>query len=799
MKKIEGVYNPAKTEDKIYQFWEKGNYFKPKIKKDAKPFVISMPPPNITGNLHIGHALTLSIEDTLIRYNRMKQIPTLWIPGVDHAGIATQNVIEKQLKKEGKNRHILGREKFLKRVWQWVDEYGNNIDKQIRKMGSSCDWNRKRFTLDKEYEKAVIHEFVSLYKAGLIYKGEYIINWCPRCETVVSDIEVIYKEEKSFLYYIKYPFVDQKGGITVATTRPETMLGDTAVAVSHKDKRYKKIVGKTVRLPFVNREIPIIADKDIDPEFGTGAVKITPAHDPLDYEIGKRHRLQEVVVIGFDGKMTSEAGGFKGLNINTARDVIITELEKMGLIKKKEKYLHSVGHCERCNTTIEPMISKQWFVKIDSLAKPAIEAAEKRKVEFVPDRFRKVYLNWMNNIHDWVISRQLWWGHQIPVWYCDECDEEIIAETEQENCPNCQSIKLTRDPDVLDTWFSSALWPFAALGWPKNTPDYKYFYPTSVLETGYDIIFFWVARMIISGLYFTKKAPFEKVYLHGLVRDIQGRKMSKSLGNVINPLDIIDKYGTDALRLSLIVGQTPGNDLKISDEKIRGNKNFINKIWNISRFISLNLDKWDPSLPESKKMTNFDRWIISRIQNVIKQVSDDIENFKLSQAGNILYDFIWNEFADWYLEIAKVQMTDQNKKYSTERVLSYCLANILKMLHPFIPFITEEIWQTLVDKDALISAEWPKEDKQSINKQVENYTNSIIDIIKIIRVERAKNKIEPAKLLTAYFSTNEKFDKIDLDVMKRLARLEDIIVNDTLPSQKGIIIKSGNTDISLII
>lgn len=798
MKKLEKIYNPKKTENRIYRFWGKGKFFKPKVKKGLKPFVIPMPPPNITGNLHIGHALTTAIEDALIRFYRMKQIPTLWVPGVDHAGIATQNVVEKELAKEGKTRHMLGRKKFLDRIWKWVKKYGKNIDNQLKKLGASCDWDRKKFTLDKGYEKAVIHEFVSLYDDGLIYKGEYIINWCHRCETVISDIEVTYKEEKGFLHYINYPFISRKGGITVATTRPETMLGDTAVAVNPKDKRYKKLVGKIVRLPLINREIPIITDKAVDPDFGTGAVKVTPAHDPLDYEIGKRHDLEEIMVIGFDGKMTSEADQFEGLDVKTARDVVVLELQKQGFLEKKEPYIHSVGHCERCDSFVEPLISKQWFVRIDPLAKPAIEAVKKDRVQFIPSRFKKIYLNWMKEIHDWTISRQLWWGHQLPVWYCDECDKAIVAEEEPKKCPSCESSKITRDSDVLDTWFSSALWPFASLGWPKKTPDYKYFYPTSVLETGYDIIFFWVARMIMSGFYFTRKAPFEKVYIHGLVRDLKGRKMSKSLGNVVDPLEIIEKYGTDALRFGLIVGQTPGNDLRLSEEKIRGNRNFINKIWNVSRFIGLNIKKWDSNLPNLKKMTAFDKWILSRSQKIIQKVTKEIEDFNFSQAGNDIYAFLWDEFADWYLEIAKIQLATDNLQITTRRVLAHCLENLLKLLHPFTPFVTEEIWQRLIKKDkALIVSEWPKTDKKLLDEKSEHDAKFVIDLIKTIRALRLKNKIEPAKLLNAYFTSKEKFDNLTIEIVKRLARLESLNSVKTLPPKKGIKIKTK--DLSMLI
>ncbi len=730
MKKSSKAYDPHKIENKIYQMWEDGKYFTSKINLKKKPFTIVIPPPNVTGNLHMGHALNNTIQDILIRWNRMKNNPTLWIPGKDHAGIATQNVVEQELAKENKNRYELGREKFIKRVWMWVKEYGGNIENQLRRLGSSCDWTRKRFTLDEGLSEAVKEAFIKLYEKGLIYKGDRIINWCPRCVTVLSDLEVEYKEEESNLWYIRYPIknpsskIKNQNYIIVATTRPETMLGDTAVAVHPKDKRYEKLIGKTVSLPLMEKEIPIIADKIVDREFGTGAVKVTPAHDPTDYEIAKRHNLPYVKIINQGGKMTSETGRFSGLDLMVCRDVVVQELKKQGLLEKTEDYTHSVGKCYRCKKTVEPLVSKQWFVKIRPLALPAIQAVKKGKIKFTPTRFTKTYLQWMENIQDWCISRQLWWGHQIPVWYCDECNETHVAKQKPKKCKSCKCSHLSQDPDVLDTWFSSSLWPFSTLGWPKETKELKYFYPTSILVTAPDIIFFWVARMIMMGLEFTGKIPFHIVHLHGLVRDEKGRKMSKSEGNVINPLNLIDKYSADSLRMALICGVAPGSDVAISDEKVKGYRNFANKVWNAFRFILLNLDRLSSN--EKKELVKLiekgdlkkglkkeDKEILKKLEKESKKIEASLKKYRFSDAASTCYHFFWHQFCDKYIEKTKprLQKEDKDRIFALASLI-YVLKTNLKLLHPFMPHVTEHIWQILqniklADKKPLIVQDWP--------------------------------------------------------------------------------------------
>ncbi len=745
------VYNPQKIENKIYKIWERGKYFTPKINIMRKPFTIVIPPPNVTGNLHMGHALNNTIQDILIRWHRMKNSPTLWLPGTDHAGIATQNVVEQELDSEGKNRYDLGREKFIKYTWQWVEKYGGNIENQLRRLGASCDWTRKRFTLDEGLSEAVKEAFIRLHKKGLIYQGDRIINWCPRCVTVLSDLEVEYEEEKSSLWYIRYPIVNSKRCenqrfykvkspkfIIVATTRPETMLGDTAVAVHPRDKRYKKLIGKTVNLPLMGREIPIITDEAVDPKFGTGAVKVTPAHDPTDYEIAQRHNLPQVKIIDQEGKMTPKAGKFSGLDLMICRDIVVRELKKQGLLEKIKDYTHSVGKCYRCKKTVEPLVSKQWFVKIKPLAKPAIVAVKKDKIKFIPYRFTKIYLGWMENIQDWCISRQLWWGHQLPVYYCRQeeiknkklkrkkkgCGKIIVSKERPKRCPKCGSSKLTQDPDVLDTWFSSALWPFSTLGWPKKTKDLQYFYPTSVLVTAPDIIFFWVARMIMMGLEFTGKVPFHIVHLHGLVRDEKGRKMSKSEGNVIDPLNLIDKYSADSLRMALVCGIAPGSDVAISDQKVKGYRNFSNKIWNAFRFILLNLDKLSSEeKKELKKLIekeNFkkglekeDKEILKKLEKLSKKVETSLEKYRFSDAALACYHFFWHHFCDIYIEKTKPRLQKEGKdRVLALAVLVYILQINLKLLHPFMPYVTEHIWQTLgdselADKKPLLIQNWP--------------------------------------------------------------------------------------------
>lgn len=681
---MDKVYKPHEVEERIYKFWEEGGYFKPKIDKKKKPFVIVQPPPNVTGELHVGHALTATIQDILIRYHRMKGDPTLFLPGVDHAGIATQYILEKELKKVGKTRFDLGREKFTERIWAWIDKYGQRIDQQHRRLGVSVDWSRKRFTFDKDYQKAVKVAFKKLYHDGLIYRGERIINWCPRCQTAISDLENVYKEEKGHLYFIGYPLKGDQGSITVATARPETMLGDTAVAVNPKDRRYEKLVDHKTILPLIKREIPIISDEAVDPEFGTGAVKVTPAHDPVDFEIGERHHLGKIKVIGEDGKITKEGHRYQGLTTGEARQKILADLKKAGFLEKTADYTHNVGHCQRCDTVTESLTSKQWFVKMQPLSDSALKAVEEGRIKIVPKRFEKIYFNWVKNIRDWCISRQIWWGHKIPIK-----DEE----------------------DVLDTWFSSSLWPFATLGWPKKTADFSYFYPTTILETGYDILFFWAARMIMMGLYLTKKEPFKIVFLHGMVRDVLGRKMSKTLGNVMDPLELVDKYGADALRMGLISGTTPGNDMRLYEEKILGYRNFANKIWNIARFINLNFEKIDrkvPNLLEIKnKIKTEDERILSDLDTLKKTVTGAIERYRLSDAGQLVYKFLWHEFADVYLEESKPRLLKND--VIALSVLQLVFTETLKLLHPFMPHITEELWGKLKKKEgALINSSWPQ-------------------------------------------------------------------------------------------
>lgn len=690
MKKIPKAYEPKKVEEKIYKLWERGNFFKPKESK-KKPFVVAIPPPNITGSLHMGHALNNTIQDVVVRYHRMNQEPTLWIPGTDHAGIATQNVVEKELKKEGLTRYDLGREKFVKRVWQWKEKYGNLILDQLKKLGCSCDWSRARFTLDKDYVKAVETAFKHYYKKGWIYQGPRIVNWCPRCATAISDIEVKYMPRKTKLWYIKYPIKNEKKFITVATTRPETMLGDTAVAVNPKDRRYKNLIGKKAILPLINRSIPIIADRLVDKDFGTGAVKITPAHDATDNKIGKAHKLLTVNVIGEDGKMTKEAKEYAGLKILRARKKIIEDLKKQKLLNKEEDYQHSLATCHRCETPIEPLISKQWFLKMDKLAKPAIKVVEENKIKFIPARYKKIYLDWMENVEDWCISRQLWWGHKIP---------------------------LRGVGDVLDTWFSSALWPFAILGWPQKTKDFKDFYPTIFLSTARDIIYLWVARMIFSSLEFCKIIPFKNVYIHSIILTLEGRRMSKSLGTGLNPLNLIDKYGADATRFGLLyLTSRDQQQIKFSEDAIKASRNFANKIWNIKRFLIMN------KKPLSKKHSLADKWILSRLNTIIKEITEKLENYQLGEAARQLYDFIWHEYADWYIEISKQQKEDVNP-----RVFN----TILQLLHPFMPFITEHLWKIGYEIEQwLIISKWPKPNKKMINKKAEKefekYKQKIIE------------------------------------------------------------------------
>ena len=757
---IPKVYDPASVEKKWYEFWEKNRYFHAEPEPGKKPFSIVIPPPNITGKLHMGHALDNTLQDILIRWHRMMGDNTLWMPGYDHAGLATQIKVEEVLKKEeGKTRFDLGREEFVKRVWAWKEEYGDRIINQLKCLGISCDWERKRFTMDEGCSRAVRETFVSLFEKGLIYKGTRITNWCVNCHTALSDIEVEHEDTPGHLWYVRYPVVGEEDTyLTIATTRPETIPGDTAVAVNPEDERYAKLIGKTLRLPILNREIPVIADSYVDTKFGTGAVKITPSHDPNDYEMGLRHNLPEIVVIGKDGVMTEEAGPFAGLERYECRKQIVARLKEEGYLVKIEEHSHAVGHCQRCHNIVEPLVSTQWFVKMQPLVKAAVDCVTDGRTQFVPERFTKNYTGWMENIHDWCISRQIWWGHRIPVWYCDDCGEMSASRTDLEKCPKCRSTHIHQDEDALDTWFSSALWPFSTMGWPDNTELLKQFYPTSVLVTGYDIIFFWVARMLIMGMEFMKEIPFEKVFIHGLVRDSQGRKMSKSLGNGIDPLEVIEKYGADTLRFMLITGNTPGNDMRFYWERVEGTRNFANKIWNASRFALMNMEGYDKDA-ELAPYTLADKWILSRLQDTVKDVTGLLERFELGEAGRAIYDFIWSEVCDWYIEIAKPRL--YNKEAAAERataqhVLATVLVSAMKLLHPYMPFITEEIYQCLPhEAESIMISKWPVADESLVDPEAERGMNAIMDSIKAIRNMRAEVNANPGKKIPAIMLVSE--------------------------------------------
>ena len=745
------TYNPKEIEQQWYTYWEEKGYFHEEVDTNKEPFSIVLPPPNVTGQLHMGHALDNTLQDILIRTKRMQGYNVLWMPGTDHAGIATQVKVEENIMKtEGKSRHDLGREEFLKRVWEWKQEYGSTIVKQIRSLGASCDWTRERFTLDEGYQKAVLKVFVALYEKGLIYRGERITNWCPNCLTALSDIEVEHEDENGHLWHIKYPVIGEEDVfLTVATTRPETMFGDVAVAVNPNDERYAHLVGKELLLPFVNRHIPIIADEYVDQSFGTGCVKITPAHDPNDFEMGQRHNLESIVVMNPDGTMNAGAGHFVNMPRELARKQVVAELEAQGLLEKVEDHGHSVGHCSRCNTTVEPMVSKQWFVSMEPLAKPALEVVRDKSIEFVPERFTKTYTNWLESIRDWCISRQLWWGHRIPAWYCQECGETIVTTETLTECPHCHG-KVEQDPDVLDTWFSSALWPFATMGWPDNTEEVKHWYPTSVMVTGYDIIFFWVARMIFMGLEFKEEIPFKHVFIHGLVRDSQGRKMSKSLGNGINPLEVIEEYGADALRFTLVTGNTPGNDMRFYMERVEANRNFANKIWNASKFVLMNLEGFDESfVPSAEDYTLADKWILEEYNKTVTNITNNLDKFELGEAASAVYDFIWNTYCDWYIELAKPRL--YNKEGGRDRqTVQYLLVSILRhmmeLLHPFMPFVTEHIWQHLPHEgESIMVAPWPSTLSMEGFGSAAAHMNVMMDGIKGIRNMRAEMNVPMGK------------------------------------------------------
>ena len=746
MKELPKVYDPGTVEKRIYDMWQSHGCFKGVIDPDKKPFSIVMPPPNVTGQLHMGHALDSTLQDILIRYKRMQGYAALWLPGTDHAGIATQIKVEEELRvKEGLTRYDLGREKFLERVWDWKNKYGDRIVEQQKVLGASCDWDRSAFTMDETRAKSVRETFCELYEKGLIYKGSRIINWCPKCRTALSDAEVEYKEMPGSFWHIRYPIEDSDEEFIIATTRPETMLGDSGVAVHPDDERYKHLVGKNAILPLVGRKLPIVADEYVELGFGTGAVKMTPCHDPNDYEVGLRHNLEQILCIDEDAKIIN-GGKYNGMDRYEARKAIVADLEEQGYLVKVEPYNHNVGCCYRCGTVVEPLTSPQWFVKMKPLAKAAIDVVKDGRIKFVPERFTKTYMNWMENVHDWCISRQLWWGHRIPAWYCDDCGKITVAREDPCECEYCRSKNIRQEEDVLDTWFSSALWPFSTMGWPDKTPELDYWYPTSVMVTGYDIIFFWVARMIFSGMEQMKKEPFHTVFIHGLVRDSQGRKMSKSLGNGIDPLEMAEKYGADALRFNLITGNSPGNDMRFYVEKCEAMRNFCNKIWNASRFVMMNLTVEDNHLP--KKLETEDKWILSKLDRVIKEVCDNMDSFELGVAAGKIYDFIWDDYCDWYIELTKPRLNggDETAKEGAQRVLLYVLVEILKLLHPFMPFITEEIWQALPHEgDALMMQSYPVYDESLNFPEDETSFGMVMDAIKAVRARRAEMNVPPSR------------------------------------------------------
>ena len=780
-KELPKVYEPREVEGRVYEMWEKNGCFEGHRDPDKRPFTIVMPPPNVTGQLHMGHAMDCTLQDILIRFKRMQGYAALWVPGTDHAGIATQIKVEEELRKsEGLTRYDLGREKFLERVWDWKHKFGNRIVEQQKKLGASCDWSRARFTMDEGLSNAVRHVFVSLYNKGLIYKGSRIINWCPHCVTALSDAEVEYKEKPGHLWHIRYPIAGEEGRyVTVATTRPETMLGDTGVAVNPEDGRYRDIVGKKCILPLVNKEIPIVADAYVDMEFGTGCVKMTPAHDPNDFEVGLRHNLESIRVLDDNGKVVEGYGRYSGMDRYEARKAIVADLEEQGYLVKVEEHTHNVGTCYRCGTDVEPIISAQWFVKMEPLAREALRVVNDGEVKFVPDRFSKIYTNWMENVPDWCISRQLWWGHRIPAWTCEDCGEMTVSETDPTECQHCHSTHIRQEEDVLDTWFSSALWPFSTLGWPnESSEDFKYFYPTDVLVTGYDIIFFWVARMIFSACEHTGKPPFHTVFIHGLVRDDKGRKMSKSLGNGIDPLEMADQYGADALRFNLITGNSPGNDMRFYTERCEAMRNFANKIWNASRFLMMNLTIDRCELPGRLELE--DKWILSKLNSVIPEVTENMERYELGVAAQKVYDFIWDSYCDWYIELTKTRLQgeDEDSKLRAQQVLCYVLTETLKLLHPFMPFITEEIWQALPHSgDYLMLQQWPQHRAELDFPEEEKAMELIMDAIRGVRARRAEMNVPPSKKAQLTVSTLERavFEQ-GIPFLKRLAYASDVTV-----------------------
>ena len=790
-KNIPTVYDPQSFEKKWYKYWEDNKLFHAEVKMDKQPFSIVIPPPNVTGQLHMGHALDNTLQDIQIRWRRMQGYNTLWMPGADHAGIATQIKVEEMLAQDNISRYDLGRDKFIEKVWEWKEQYGDRIITQLKSLGASCEWERERFTMDEGCSKAVREVFVSLYEKGLIYQGYRITNWCPRCNTALSDIEVEHEDKPGNLYHLRYQVENSDEYIIVATTRPETMLGDSGVAVHPEDERYCHLIGKNLILPIVERKIPIFADGYVDPFFGTGAVKVTPAHDPNDFEMGQRHNLEQIVILNSNATMAENTGKYQGLDRYACRKALLQDLEAIGALVKIEEHNHAVGQCQRCSTIVEPMVSKQWFVKMESLAQPAIAAVETEKIKFVPERFTKIYLNWLDGIRDWCISRQIWWGHRIPAWYC-ECGETIVARDSVNSCPKCGSANVKQDEDVLDTWFSSALWPFSTMGWPEQTPELKQFYPTSVLVTGYDIIFFWVARMIMMGLEFQQEIPFKHVFIHGLVRDSQGRKMSKSLGNGIDPLEVVEKYGADTLRFMLITGNTPGNDMRFYWERVESTRNFANKLWNASRFVLMNLTDYDENFdPQASDYTLADKWILSRYNQTVSDVTRNLERFELGEAGRAIYEFIWNEFCDWYIELSKARLynkEDNRARQTAQSVLCYVLENTLKLLHPFMPFITEEIWQHIPHEgDSIIVASWPVEQTTLTDKKAELNMEIVMETIKAIRNMRAEVNVAPGRKSEAILQLASaelvQLFELNASYVKTLAAVEPLNVSLTTPEK----------------
>lgn len=799
-KEMAKAYNPKEVEDKIYDFWQEGNYFHAEVDKDKKPYTIVMPPPNITGQLHMGHALDNTLQDILIRWRRMQGYSALWLPGTDHASIATEAKIVEAMRKEGITKEDLGREKFLERAWEWKKEYGGRIVSQLKKMGSSCDWERERFTMDEGCSKAVKEVFVRLYNKDLIYRGERIINWCPHCKTSISDAEVEFEEQAGHFWHLRYPLTDGSGYLELATTRPETLLGDTAVAVNPSDERYKDLVGKTLTLPLVGREIPIIADDYVDVDFGTGVVKITPAHDPNDFQVGLRHNLPVINVMTDDAKIVEDYPKYAGMDRYEAREAIVKDLDEGGFLVKVEKHDHNVGTCYRCHSTVEPRVSKQWFVKMDELAGPAIECVKSGKTKFVPERFNKIYYHWMENIRDWCISRQLWWGHRIPAYYCDECGEVTVAKEMPEKCPKCGCTHLHQDEDTLDTWFSSALWPFSTLGWPDKTPELDYYFPTNTLVTGYDIIFFWVARMIFSSVEQMNSQPFDTVFIHGIVRDENGVKMSKSLGNGIDPLLVIDQYGADALRMFLATGNSPGNDMRYSEKRVEACRNFANKLWNASRFVHMNIDDYNVKNELPATLETEDKWILHTLNNVAKEVNENLERFELGIALSKIYDFIWNSYCDWYIELCKARLQSEGETAQNARqVLIYVLDKILKLLHPFMPFITEEIWQTIphdTDGKTVMLEKYPEYDPSLDFPSEAEEMMKVMEAITAIRTQRNEMNVPPSKKAKLFIATAipETFSNGE-QFFKKLASASEVEISDSFDIDGAVTVVTSDAKI----